>query len=120
MACVKSPRGFFSAYFMVLPFNMFLSIIKIYPRPGTEHTVIDVLDAMKVSIAASGDCLGCSVFVEQGEEGGVCYLEQWRNREALERQLRSPLFNRVLEMMSFPVPCRRWPFMRFPASVGWS
>ena len=80
---------------------MFLSVVKIYPAPGSGHTILDVLESMKGPVATLADCLGCSVTVETGEEGAVCYTEQWRTREALDRHLRSPLYGRVLEAMEF-------------------
>ena len=78
---------------------MIISIIKIYPPTGSEHTIIDVLESVKVAIANLYDCLECSVAVEAGEDDQVCYMEQWRTREALDRHLRSPLYGRVLEAM---------------------
>jgi quinol monooxygenase YgiN len=78
---------------------MFLSVVKIYPPPGSEHSILDVLESMKGPVATIADCLGCSVTVEVGEGGAICYTEQWRTREALDRHLRSPLYGRVLEAM---------------------
>jgi quinol monooxygenase YgiN len=78
---------------------MFLSLIKIYPLPGHDHNVLEVLDSMKGPVTALVDCLDCIVAVEWGEGGAICYIELWRSREALARQLRSPLFGRVLEAM---------------------
>ena len=79
--------------------DMYLSIIKIYPSPGSEHIVVDVLESMKGQIAAITDCYGCSVSVESGEGGTICYTERWRDREALDRHLRSALYGRVLAAM---------------------
>ena len=78
---------------------MVISIIKIYPATGSEHMIIDVLETMKVAIANLPDCLECIIAVEAGGNGQVCYMEQWRSREALDRHLRSPLYGRVLEAM---------------------
>jgi len=78
---------------------MLLSVVKIYPPPGAEHTILEVLESMKGQIAVLNDCLGCSITIEVGEGGAICYTEQWRTREALDRHLRSPLFGRVLEAM---------------------
>jgi len=80
---------------------MLQSIVRIYPRPGAEQTVLEVLESMKGQIAALNDCLGCSITVEVGEGGAICYSEQWSTREALDRHLSSPLFGRVLEAMEF-------------------
>ena len=84
---------------------MYLSVVKIYPLPGSEHTVVDVLESMRGPTATLSGCLGCSVTVEVGEDGAVCYTEQWRTREALDRHLRSSLFGRLLEAME----CSRRP-----------
>jgi quinol monooxygenase YgiN len=89
-----------SGTFLVLVLSiMIISIIKIYPPTGSEHTIIDVLESVKVAIANLYDCLECFVAVEAGEDGQVCYMEHWRTREALDRHLRSPLYGRVLEAM---------------------
>jgi quinol monooxygenase YgiN len=84
---------------------MLQSVVKIYPAPGSEQTVLEVLESMKGPIAALDNCLGCSVTVEVGEGGAICYTEQWRTREALDRHLRSTLYGRVLEAME----CSRTP-----------
>ena len=89
---------------------MFISIIKIYPPTGSEHTIIDVLESVKVAIANLPDCLECSVALEAGEEGLVSYMEQWSTREALDRHLQSPLYGRVLEAMELS---RALPEMSF-------
>jgi quinol monooxygenase YgiN len=94
------PANILSGTFLVLVLSiMIISIIKIYPPTGSEHTIIDVLKSVKVAIANLYDCLECSVAVEAGEDDQVCYMEQWRTREALDRHLRSPLYGRVLEAM---------------------
>lgn len=78
---------------------MLQSVVKIYPPPGSEQAILEVLESMKGPIAALDYCLGCSITVEVGEGGAICYTEQWRTREALDRHLRSPLYSRVLEAM---------------------
>lgn len=80
---------------------MFLSIVKIDVRPGHEHTVMDVLESMTGPTSTLAGCLGCSLTVEVGPNGRICYQEQWRDREALDRHLRSPLFARVLSAMEW-------------------
>ena len=85
---------------------MLLSIIRLYPSPGNEYAVIDVLNSMKGPISASSDCIDVLVLAESSGEGGICYLERWRTREGLDRHLRSNLYSRVLEAMelSFSPP----------------
>lgn len=81
---------------------MYISVIKIYPPPGCEKAVIDILDTLKGPVDANTDSLGCTVALEgdEGSEGkAVCYTERWRTREALDGHLRSPLYGRLLEAM---------------------
>lgn len=91
--------------FMIHFHLMLLSVVKIYPLPGREDVVADVLSSLKGPVSAIADCLGCSVAIEAGEGGAVCYTEQWRNRAALDRHLKSSLYSRVLEAME----CSRQP-----------
>lgn len=78
---------------------MMLTLIKIYTPAGHEQSVIDVLDTLKGPVTAISDCLDCTIMVEAERNSAICYMEQWRSREALEQHLRSALFSRVLEAM---------------------
>jgi quinol monooxygenase YgiN len=78
---------------------MFFTLIKIYPPAGRKHSVVDVLDSLKGPITTSTHCIDCTIMVETGRNGAVCYTEQWSSREALEQHLRSALFSRILEAM---------------------
>lgn len=82
--------------------DMYLALIKIYPSAEMESVIIDVLESLKGPIAANADCLDCTITVGCDEESRViCYAEQWRSREALDRHLRSPSYSRILEAMEF-------------------
>lgn len=76
---------------------MYLSIVKIYPVQGSEHKILDVLDSMKGPTSSLMDCLNCSVTIESGKPVVICYTEQWRSSQALEKHLRSNLYGRLLE-----------------------
>lgn len=78
---------------------MYIAAIKIYPPTGREQSVIDVLETLRGPVARNADCLGCSLAIEPGEGGAICYTERWRDRAALDRHLQSPLYSRVLEAM---------------------
>jgi len=78
---------------------MYLSIVKIDALPDQEHTVMDVLESMKGPTSALAGCLGCSLTIEGGPGGTICYQERWRDRESLDRHLRSALYSRVLAAM---------------------
>ncbi|OKY74643.1 MAG: hypothetical protein BM485_12415 [Desulfobulbaceae bacterium DB1] len=77
---------------------MYLSIIKIYPSAEMEHVIIDVLESLKGPSTANVDCLDCTITVgTDNERRVICYTEQWRSREALDRRLGSASYSRVLE-----------------------
>jgi quinol monooxygenase YgiN len=78
---------------------MILSIVRIYPRPGIEQNILEVLESLKGPMSSLADFLGASIAVEVGENGAICYLERWGSHEALDRHLCSPLYVRVLEAM---------------------
>ncbi len=78
---------------------MILSVVRIYPRPGIEQSILEVLESLKGPMSSLAGFLGCSVAVESGEYGTIFYLERWSSHEALDRHLRSPLYGRVLEAM---------------------
>jgi quinol monooxygenase YgiN len=78
---------------------MYISMVRIYPSPGCTQAVVNILNTLMGPFAANANCLGCLITVEAEENGVVCYTEQWRTRDALDRHLRSLLFNRVLEAM---------------------
>lgn len=80
---------------------MHLAIFKIYPVTGAAPAVIDVLESMKVSLAADAACLACSVAFESGEDGAIVFTEQWQSMEALRGHLRSTVFSRMLEAMEW-------------------
>jgi quinol monooxygenase YgiN len=80
---------------------MIFCVIKIYPLPGRGHVIIDVLDSLTGPVSALAGCLGCSVAVEPGEAGVICYTEKWTARAALDRHLNSHLYGRVLEAMEW-------------------
>ena len=78
---------------------MFFAFVKIDAPLGQTHTIIDVLDSVRGQTASSPGCLGCLLTVEVGASNRICYQEQWRDRESLERHLRSVLYIRVLGAM---------------------
>ena len=81
---------------------MYLSIIKIYPTVEMEHYIIDVLESLKGPSAANVDYLDCMITAgTDNERRVICYMEQWRIREALDRHLRSASYGRVLEAIEF-------------------
>ena len=86
------------AAFAIFPL-MLLSLITIYPCPGDESKIIDVLDSMQGLVTTKADCQGCFLTVEAITGKSIYYMERWRTREALDRHLRSPLYRQILEVI---------------------
>lgn len=78
---------------------MYFSIVKLDVLPSQRHTVMDVLESVKGPTSSLAGCLGCSLTVDEGTSSTICYQEQWRDREALDQHLRSPLYARILAAM---------------------
>ena len=94
---------------------MVFAIVRIYPQMGREQSTLDLLESLKGPVAATTDCLGCTVAVETGEGSTFSYLEQWRSRAALERHMRSSLYGRLLEALE----CSRIPpEIKFYEAIG--
>ena len=78
---------------------MLLAILTIFPLPGEESRIIEVLDSLRTAVAPNVECRESLITVAPDEGGLICYTERWRSREALEQHLGSPLYSRVFEAM---------------------
>ena len=78
---------------------MMLSIIKILPIPEKRKEVFDILISNKGPTQAIHSCLAFSICEEEGDEGTIVYIEQWRTWEDFIRHIRSDLYTRILEAM---------------------
>jgi quinol monooxygenase YgiN len=76
-----------------------LSIIKILPIPERRKEVLDILISNKGPTQAIHSCLSCNICEEEGDEGTIFYIEQWRTWEDFIRHLRSDLYTRILGAM---------------------
>lgn len=78
---------------------MLLAILTIFPLPGEESRIIEVLDSLRTAVAPNVECLESLITVAPAERGLIRYTERWRSRQALEQHLGSPLYSRVFEAM---------------------
>lgn len=78
---------------------MILSTVKIDAPPGQGQAIIDVLESMRGPTASIPGCLDCLLTIEVGAGNTICYQEKWRDRETLDRHIRSALYSRVLSAM---------------------
>ena len=78
---------------------MQLATFKLFPAPGTEDSVVEILETVKVHLDTQVDCLQCSVAIETGEYTAIRFSEIWTSREARDLHLRSAIFMRILEAL---------------------
>jgi quinol monooxygenase YgiN len=64
-----------------------------------------------VATRAKPSCLSCQLSTEMGEQTGLCYVEEWKNEEALRRQLQSPSFSQLAELLERATEPPRVEFM---------
>jgi quinol monooxygenase YgiN len=57
------------------------------------------LHAVMIAGRAEPGCVSCNFSTEMGEEAGLRYVEEWKREEDLKRQLRSPRFAKLAELM---------------------
>ena len=67
--------------------------------PHESSRITSALHALMVVIRAEPSCLGCQLSTEMGEQTGICYTEEWRDEDALRRQLRSLSFSQLAELL---------------------
>lgn len=97
---------------------MLLAILTIFPLPGEESRIIEVLDSLRTTVAPNIECLESLITVTPNEGGLICYTERWRSREALERHLGSPLYSRVFEAMELSRQPPKVEFLQVKAVGG--
>lgn len=67
--------------------------------PYESSRITSALHELMVVIRADPKCLSCQLSTEMGERAGICYMEEWKDEEALQRQLRSLVFSRLAELL---------------------
>ena len=67
--------------------------------PHEASRITSALHALMVVIRAAPKCLSCQLSTEMGEQTGICYMEEWKDEESLQRHLRSPSFSQLAELM---------------------
>ena len=78
---------------------MFISFIKLLPQPDKRQAMIDILKNLEALTRGKPDCKCCCVYEQLNDTKAILYLEQWQNREALERHVQSSMYMRLLTAM---------------------
>ena len=78
---------------------MFLSMVKIYPIPGREQEILDILLSVRGPTLADAGCIECSILEEHDDENAILYLERWESGTELCSHIRSAIYSRVLKAL---------------------
>lgn len=76
---------------------MIIATVKIMPAREKRRELLDILQSVKGRVLAEAGCLCCCIYEEHGDENGVLYVEKWQSRAALEHNLKSSSFGKILE-----------------------
>ena len=82
--------------------------------PQESERITSALHSLMVVARSEPSCLSCQLSTDMGPQTGLCYVEEWKDEEALKRQLRSNGFSRLAELLErsiepprveFTLPC---------------
>lgn len=86
-----------------------LAVALAAPATGTNQ-VVHALRLLASPTRIEPGCLECRVWIEDGEESTVRYVEEWATEDAMRLRVRSERFTRLLEVLeSAPSP----PWIQF-------
>ena len=67
--------------------------------PAEVRAITEALHALMVAARAEHGYVNCSLSTELGEFAQLCYREDWQTEDDLERQIRTPRFAKVAELI---------------------
>jgi quinol monooxygenase YgiN len=97
---------------------MVISFIKLLPQPDKRQAMIDILKNMEALTRGKPDCKCCCVYEQLNDTKAILYLEQWQNREALERHVQSSMYMRLLTAMELSGEAPEIQFVEASETMG--
>jgi quinol monooxygenase YgiN len=64
--------------------------------PEKQKEVVQTLLSMMGPMEKEAGCLSCSLLCDMRDKNLLCVLEEWKNREKLDRHLKSDMFGVLL------------------------
>src|SRR5512136_1405225 len=74
-------------------------VLRMAVPPGRESAQSQALRAIMLPAQLDRDCSRAQLYVEAGKASAFCYVEEWLTEAHLVREIRSPRFSRLLEVM---------------------
>jgi quinol monooxygenase YgiN len=75
-----------------------LAVALAAPACGTRQ-LVDAFQFLALPTRLEPGCLACRVWIEDGDEPTVRYVEEWATEEAMRRRVRSERFTLLLEVL---------------------
>lgn len=76
--------------------KVFLRLV-VHPRRTAE--IIQTLRSLMLPLHAAPGFIACDLYADAAAHNALCYAEEWRTTEDLDRQIRSNHFTRLLALM---------------------
>lgn len=83
--------------------------------PQEAGAILSALHSLMVAVRGEPGCICCHLTTEMGDRTGLRYVEKWKEEEDLKRQLRSPRFARLAELIERAVET---PKVEFTLAAG--
>ena len=66
---------------------------------GRTAEIVRALRSLMLPLEAAPGFISCRLYVEAGSPDSLCYVEEWRTAEDVDRQIRSSHCTRLLGLM---------------------
>ena len=74
-------------------------VLRITARPHRTAEMIHALRSLMLPLQAAPGLISCHLYTEAGTPNALCYVEEWRTSEDLDRQIRSSHCTWLLALM---------------------
>ncbi len=82
---------------------MIVANIRIKVRPDQKVGLVTALRSMLGPTSVERGCRGCRLYQDLADEDSLYWVEEWVDRESLDRHLRSPDYLNILEVLEHAV-----------------
>ncbi len=73
--------------------------LRISVQPERVAATIQTLRVLMLPLQAFPGFLACDLFLDTQDQNELCYIEEWKDSQALHEQIRSKHFERLLQVM---------------------
>ena len=74
-------------------------VVLLAASTGATQQLLHTLRFLASPTRIEPGCLACRVWIEDGDESSVRYVEEWTTEEAMRLRVRSERFTRLLELL---------------------